>query len=163
MDQKSVASISKHSNRSLYFIAALALVLGGAIYIFLRTSDFVFFRWIEFIGFGNWLETAREHALTDDSRFPVWIIYSLPSGLWAFAYAVIITTIWSRNRSWIRFVWMASIPILVFGFEILQYAGILPGTFCIQDLVLGMIGIILGILLGKNTHKLLYHEKTSAQ
>ena len=160
MDQKTLAPISKRSNRSLLLIAVLALILGGAIYIFLRSSEFVFFRWIESVGLGSWLEIARENALSDNSHLPVWIVFSLPSGLWAFAYTVIITTIWSKSRSRIRYVWMASIPILVFGFEILQYAGILPGTFCIQDLVMGMIVIILGIILGKNTQKLLYHEKT---
>jgi len=155
MDQKTLAHISKLTNRSFLFLAVIALVLGGSIYIFLRTSDFVFFRWIESIGFGPWLETARKHAFSDNSRLPVWIIYSLPSGLWAFAYAVIITSIWSRSRSWIRYVWMASIPILVLGFEILQYAGILPGTFCMQDLALGIIGLILGILIGNKTYKII--------
>jgi hypothetical protein len=161
MDQKTSAPISRHSNRTYILLAAVALILGGSIYVFTRSSEFVFFRWIESIGLGNWLNLAREHAFSDNSILPVWIVYSLPSGLWAFAYAVIITGIWSKSRSRIRYVWLATIPLLVFGFEILQYAGILSGTFSIQDLVLGMIGIILGVLLGNYTHKRLYHEKTT--
>jgi ABC-type lipoprotein release transport system permease subunit len=55
---------------------------------------------------------------------------------------------------------MASIPILVLGFEIMQIPGIIPGTFCIQDIALGLLGLLLGIYIGtmktKNNN---YHEK----
>ena len=56
---------------------------------------------------------------------------------------------------------MASIPVLVLGFEVLQFAEIIPGTFCIQDLSLGIAGLILGIIVGNETIKLNNHEKVS--
>jgi hypothetical protein len=157
----SLSSVPKQSRGFPLFLASLALVLGGTIYIFLRTSEFVFFKWIKSIGFGNWLERARTHDLSGSSHLPAWIIFSLPSGLWAFAYTVIIIAIWSNNKSKIRYVWMTTIPILVFGFEVLQYLGILPGTFSPQDLLLGMIGIILGIFFVNNTFKQPTHEKAT--
>jgi len=56
---------------------------------------------------------------------------------------------------------MASIPVLVLGYEILQYAEIIPGTFSIQDIALGMIGLITGIKIGITIIKSDNYEKTS--
>jgi hypothetical protein len=80
------------------------------------------------------------------------------NGLWAFAYALLITGIWSGSESWLKYFWMASIPVLVFGYEILQYFGTIPGTFCIQDLALGFGGLILGIIAGIKIPKSNNHE-----
>lgn len=154
MDQKNLASIPVRSRGSNLIMAALALVAGGAIYLFLRTSDFVFFRWIETTGLPvNWIAWARDHLFYGRSPLPAWIIYSLPGGLWAFAYTVLILTIWKNNRSRVKYFWMATIPALVFGFESLQLTGIVPGTFCLQDMMLGMAGIGLGFLLVTDTRK----------
>ena len=75
-------------------------------------------------------------------------------------YALLITRIWSGSNSWLKYFWMASIPLVVLGFEILQYAGLIPGTFCIQDIAFGVLGLVLGIFIGtiktKNNN---YHEK----
>ena len=54
---------------------------------------------------------------------------------------------------------MGSIPVLVIGFEIFQYAGIIRGTFSIQDIVLGFAGITIGIIVGIKVIKPYYHEK----
>jgi hypothetical protein len=79
---------------------------------------------------------------------PKWIVYSLPNGLWAFAYALLITGIWSDSKSCVKYFWMGSIPVLVLGFEILQYPGIIRGTFSMQDIALGIAGITVGIIVG---------------
>jgi hypothetical protein len=92
---------------------------------------------------------------------PNWFVYSLPDGLWAFAYALFITNIWSGSRSRLKIFWMSTIPVLVLGFEFLQYAGIVRGTFCLQDLALGIMGIIAGVFFGLNNLKLNHHENPS--
>jgi hypothetical protein len=61
----------------------------------------------------------------------------------------------------LRYFWFASIPLLVLGYEFLQYAGVIPGTFCIQDIALGIAGIIIGIIVGIKIIKPNYHENTS--
>jgi len=45
-----------------------------------------------------------------------------------------------------KYFWYLSIPVLVFGFELLQLSGDLPGTFCWSDLLWGALGITLGFL-----------------
>ncbi|MFY9154433.1 MAG: hypothetical protein WAO52_20610 [Prolixibacteraceae bacterium] len=140
-------------------ISALSLFLGGLIYLFLRPSEFLFFRWIDALGFENWLKISRQSTHFLIPFFPDWIIYSLPDGLWAFAYALLISVIWSESKSRIKYLWMVSIPVLVLGFEFLQIGGMISGTFCIQDIAFGLAGIISGILIGSNLTKLKNHEK----
>ena len=124
-----------------------------------RTSEPIFFNWISAAGLDSWFSVARQRSLSLNLHLPEWIVFSLPNGLWAFAYALLITGIWSDSKSWLRTFWMASIPLLVIGFEILQYLGIIPGTFCIHDIALGMAGLITGILVGIRTIKPNNHEK----
>jgi|WetSurMetagenome_2_1015567.scaffolds.fasta_scaffold00545_3 hypothetical protein len=148
-------------NRSYILICACALLLGGIIYILFRTSEPVFFNWINAVGLGKWFSISRNASLPLSPLIPEWIVFSLPSGLWAFAYALLITCIWAQSKSWLRYFWMASIPVLVLGYEILQYAEIIPGTFSIQDIALGMIGLITGIKIGITIIKSDNYEKTS--
>lgn len=140
-------------------LAAVALLLGGIIYIFFRPSEHVFFNWIRAVGLNHWFDLAREWSHTSDLLIAEWFIYSLPNGLWAFAYALLITIIWGESKSWLRYLWMASIPILVLGYEVLKYAIIIPGTFSKQDICFGMAGLIIGIIVGIKIIKLYYHEK----
>ena len=140
-------------------ISALALLAGGVVYILFRPSEIVFFNWIRAIGFDNWFNLVRNSSLHLSPGIPEWIVYSLPNGLWAFGYALLITIIWSGSQSWLKYLWLASIPLLVLGFEILQLTGIIPGTFCIQDITFGIVGLTLGICVGIKIIKSNYHEK----
>jgi hypothetical protein len=136
------------------------MAVGGLIYILLRPSEHGFFSWINALGLDRWFNHARSLSPSFSHLLPDWFVFSLPNGLWAFAYALLITGIWSGSKSWLRYFWLASIPVLVLGFEIMQYPGIIPGTFCIQDIALGLIGLAFGIFIGtiktKNNN---YHEK----
>ena len=138
------------------------MAVGGLIYILLRPSEHVFFSWINAVGFENWLNSAR--SLTHQLRqlIPDWFVFSLPNGLWAFAYALLISSIWSGSKSGLKYFWLASVPVLVLGFEVLQYPGIIPGTFSLPDVLLGAGGLALGISIGflktKNNN---YHEKAT--
>ncbi len=152
--------ISRHSSVALYLmLAAFALSLGGMIYILFRPSEHVFFIWIRAAGLNHWFGLAREWSLSTGLLPPEWFVYSLPNGLWAFGYALLISIIWGESKSWLRYLWMASIPVLVLGYEALQYAMIIPGTFSILDMVFGMAGLIIGIIVGSIIFKTTDHEK----
>jgi hypothetical protein len=152
---------AKYFKGFYFWLSAIALLTGGIIYILFRTSEPVFFNWIRASGLDNWLSFARNSSLSLTPDLPDWIVYSLPNGLWAFAYALLITVIWKGSNSWLKHFWMASIPILVLGFEILQLAGIIPGTFCIQDIAFGIVGLTVGIFVGIKIFKMNYYEKAS--
>jgi len=74
------------------------------------------------------------------------------------AYSLLITSIWSGSKSKIRYFWFVTIPVLVLGFEVLQLTEIIRGTFCIQDMVSGIVGIIIGIIVGNKISKIKNHE-----
>lgn len=130
-------------------ISMLALLAGGSFYLFLRNGDFVFHHWIEAI----WPEVPINQLILEipepGERYPLWVIYSLPNGLWALAYTLLITTIWWKQQTILKYFWMGSIPVLVVGFELLQYTGCMRGTFCTDDLALGIAGMVFGVLIYK--------------
>jgi hypothetical protein len=138
----------RHFKLYSYFTAFLAIVTGGAIYILFRPVEPLFFTWVDDVGAGNMLSNIRRFTLPLKGYIPEWALFSLPNGLWAFAYALIIAAIWSGSKSGLRYFWFATIPVLVLGYELLQLTGILPGTFCLLDLVFGLAGIIFGIQIG---------------
>jgi hypothetical protein len=161
MRARRLFSSGNTSNRFHIPLGFLALLLGALIYILFRSSEPVFFTWIPGIDLGNLFSTIRSATTTISPSLPEWVVYSLPGGLWAFGYAVLITGIWNGSRSWLRIFWMATIPVLVAGYEILQYAGIIPGVFSAQDIALGMAGLIIGIWIGKSTSNQHTYEKIS--
>ena len=140
------------------FLAGLALLTGGAIYIFLRSSDPLFFQWADSLGIGKILVLLRNTGWFSGAKLPSWVNNALPDGLWAFAYALLITSIWSGKRTRARTFWIASIPVLILGFELSQLSGVVPGTFCLADLAFCTTGLILGIPLGSQKPNKPRHE-----
>lgn len=131
------------------------MLLGGVIYVLLRPVKPAFFDLFNLIGLGNWADSIRQSTVPFSQIFPEWFVYTLPNGLWAFGYTLLILTIWKDSRSAMKYIWFATIPVLIFGFEMMQYTGNIRGTFGFEDILSGLAGIILGIL----TTKLYSHEK----
>lgn len=138
-------------------LSALTLLLGGLIYILGRSSNLVFFHWLKVAGFGHYFKSMSQNSLHPD--LPKWLVFSFPNGLWAFAYALLITGIWFYSRSRLRYFWMSSIPALIIGFEVLQYTGLIPGIFSFQDVIFGIAGLLIGITVGIKTIKPKENEK----
>ena len=143
-----MVNLARRSPRIFVFtISAAAIVLGGFIYILFRPEELLFLHWSRSVGLNALLSLIKpEQALTTGALSTI-IIYSLPSLLWAFAYTLIITRLWIDKPHWIKYIWLSSIPVLILGFEILQYPGLLPGTFCLNDLLASILGIAMGIFI----------------
>jgi hypothetical protein len=80
-------------------------------------------------------------------HLPNWVIYSLPQGLWAFGLSMFVGGIWydgpqSGGYFWLFVSWMAVVL-----WEIFQMLGYISGTFCWIDVVVGICGVGLGIIL----------------
>lgn len=147
------------SRRISVVISIVALLSGSILYFFLRPPNFEYFQWVSSIDLDPWFGLTKKDPSSLSLLFPQWIIYSLPNGLWAFSYALLMMGIWYGSNSWLKYFWLASIPLLVFGFEILQFTETIRGTFCIQDILFGMAGIIAGIILGRLGIKSKNHEE----
>ncbi len=137
----------RHFKLYVYLTALLAVLTGGVIYILFRPVEPLFFNWIHDMGAGNILSGIRKLSLPLQNHIPRWLIYSLPNGLWAFAYTLIIGTLWLGSQSQLRYFWFATIPVLVLGYELLQLINVLPGTFCLLDSSFGLTGIFAGTYL----------------
>ena len=149
------------TSRIPLLIAGLAIVTGGLIYILFRPSEFVFFQWIRTLGFGQTLTFLRAPFSAATSIMPNWFIYSVPDSLWAFAYTLIILTLWSGSKSVWRYLWYATIPILLLGSELLQLTGTIRGTFSFSDVGWITAGLFVGILTYAKTTNHLYYENTN--
>jgi hypothetical protein len=144
----------------LLFISGSALFLGGLVYVLFYASQPAIFSRIYTAGSHNWLSLARQSVLASNLKIPPWIVYSLPDGLWAFAYAVLIAGLWNGRNSGLKYFWMCTIPLLVIGLEMLQYTGMVKGTFSFMDIAFEISGILLGIYAGITITKSHHHEKS---
>lgn len=133
-----------------FLIAGVALLVGALIYLLFRPTHPLFLEWLEFLGADTWIAKIRATTGQIISPLPNSLVYSLPQGLWAFAYALIITALWGTSIPRLRrgFFWLGSIPLVASGFEFLQYCGAIIGTACPQDLIFSVVGALLGGIAG---------------
>ena len=136
------------SRKGLLFTltAVIAMVSGGCIYLFLRPGTFIYHHWLENLGLQ--ISPVEAGRLPQCIVLPKWFLYSLPDGLWAFAYALLIIGIWMRSGFRARWFWYASVPLLGLGFEMLQTSHLISGTFSMLDRAFCCTGIILGAIPG---------------
>ncbi len=149
---------NRSSNWILYTLPGAAIILGASVYLFLRPGELLYHQWARSTGLDAVVSLLRPENPNVLSSLPTWTLYSLPGALWAFAYALIITRLWMSKKHWIKYLWLSTIPLLVLGFEVLQYPGILPGTFSIPDLLTSLFGSAVGIFIGITSRKRFNHE-----
>ncbi len=161
-------SIRYSQKFSIIFIG-LVLMAGGFIYILFRPTEPLFFDWIKAAGLDNWLFAIRHDSLKWADYLPKWLLYSLPSALWAFSYSLLLTVIWWPSKSGFKYFWLLSIFLLVVGWEILQLIALIPGTCSFGDIVAGIAGAAVGMQIGiffikpihSETNKNFFHSKLS--
>jgi len=134
----------------VYFYGLSAVILGGLIYLLFYPADIYLYHWLEIINLDKIIHLVRNYTLQAYPYMPEWIVFSLPNGLWAFAYAIIITYLWWSKISPFKYFWLSSIFALGIGYELLQYLEVIPGVFCYYDLFLCLAGVSLGMIMGVN-------------
>ncbi|MDQ7831663.1 MAG: hypothetical protein RDU30_08020 [Desulfovibrionaceae bacterium] len=128
-------------------LAFLSLAMGGMWYMALRQSPPVFVDFLADIGFAGWLAAFRQTFASFRESIPDVLLYSMPNALWSFSYTLIMMDIWWRDTSRARFFWLATIPVVVFGWEGLQYSRLAPGTGCFEDLIFSLLGLAAGFFM----------------
>lgn len=141
----------------ILLLAFLALWVGALVYIHLRFSNPLFVRWIE----AACLEKLFLFHRNIFVKLPPWLVFSLPSILWAFAYSIVITGIWWFSPSRVKNFWLASVFVLPVGWELLQLGRVVPGTFSAGDVFFGAMGAAAGMFFGTKIIKPKYYEKKS--
>ena len=126
----------------IYFLPVL---FGGLIYYMLRPEPIVFYSWLDYFNLKAPFFSIRLNLIPSLPSFPSWFKYSLPSGLWAFSYTAIILFLWGCRSEKIKYFWFFTIPVVCLSYELLQYAGLVKGTFCTTDLAFCFFGMLLGL------------------
>ena len=137
--------ISRFSRSVFLVTIALSLfIFGSYIYIVFRPMTLHMFSWFERISVLDTIEMIRLNPLLKtNSNF---VIYSLPNGLWAASYILIMDAIWAPSIK-TQIFFSSIIPIVGILSELLQSAGILKGTFDIKDLICYALPYIVYLLI----------------
>ena len=109
-----------------------SLLAGALIYLLFRGKNLLGFMLLRRIGLEPWADRMRSY--TADVRLPDVVVNSLPGGLWALGYILVIDSIFGNQSRSTRIVWASVIPLLGVCSEVLQGVGLLPGVFDLWDL-----------------------------
>lgn len=98
----------------------------------------------------EWLTTYRD--VFENTSVPQWFIYSLPDGLWSFAYMQIMVVVWNKSPNVkLKLLFIFIIPVLGIIVEFLQFSDVFYGTGDLSDIALYMISIIIFCMTSKKT------------
>tara|TARA_B100001109_G_scaffold226315_1_gene200336 strand:- start:503 stop:895 length:393 start_codon:yes stop_codon:yes gene_type:complete len=123
----------------------MPIFLGGVIYLGYRSLSLRMFDWFEFLGFSELIYDVR-YLFQEFLLLPNWFYYSLPDGLWTYAFTSSFIIIWGIKNPILKY-WLAIPLILSVVPEILQFYNLFPGTFDWVDLIFMSNGFILSILI----------------
>lgn len=121
-------------------LSLICLLIGGLIYLAYRPSNLLMFDWVDALGLNQQISVLRNYF--SSVVLPDGIIYNIPSMMWLFSYMLIIDTIWGNEKKLEYHLYLYSVPVLIIIAEILQFFGLVSGTFDILDII-GYCGAII--------------------
>ena len=113
------------------------LIMGCLIYVLFRTDSLIYNRLL-----GN-IFTPLTSPVTFLEKV---IVFSLPGGLWAMSYTLLIFHI-RRDKTFSTIIWSFIIPIVGIVSEISQFYQLVPGTFDLMDLIMYIVSPLMLIKL----------------
>lgn len=140
-----------HINRSNLVVVTeiifgtLFLVIGCAIYLLFRSKTLNIYRWCSLIGISDYVDSVRFQV--QNLNIPPFVKFSLPDGLYCAAYILIIDAIWHNENGIIKNIIISLVPIITISSELLQYFGLVKGTFDAYDLICYSIPIFIFVLI----------------
>jgi hypothetical protein len=128
-------------------VGGTALIIGGLIYIKYRSESLLMFDWFRGLGLTEYIEYFRNNDKTPNVYG--WVKYNMPAGLWLFAYMYLIDSIWGKDNNIIYQCFLYILPFIAIISELMQYVGIVPGTYDYMDLLSYVFSIVLFIIIKK--------------
>ena len=143
MNEREGHGLLLYANKAKVFLGVLFLLCGGAIYLLFRSKTLYIYVWCKALGMGTLVDSLRHFVLDwDVSDF---FKFSLPDGLYSAAYLLIIDAVWHGYYQWQKYLFIAVIPVVTIGSELLQYFSLVKGTFDVYDLICYLIPPIIYI------------------
>jgi hypothetical protein len=132
--------------RTLAIVEVLgALIVGSLLYMLTRPRGLIAFGWVRAVGLGGALTTARAAVLPFSTALPSFVRFSVPDGLWAFAFARAMVLVWSGKWSRASAPWLLLGPTVAIGSELGQAMHDVPGTFDVVDLFFVTLGSVFAL------------------
>lgn len=129
------------TTRLQILIGLVMLLLGGIIYLLFRPTTLLLFHSLDLVGLMPLVTDCRTLAATcQPSEF---VVYSLPGGLWATSYILLVVSLLEQAMRWQRMMVASIIPLAGICSELMQQAGLIPGVFDTADLVCYAVPLII--------------------
>ena len=131
-------------------LGVCCLVCGCAIYLLFRSKSLNIYQWCDAIGMTSFIDALRNCV----QRWYVadFVKFCLPDGLYSAAYILFMDAIWHNDSGILKYFVISFVPCVAIGSELLQYFGLVKGTFDIYDLVCYSVPLILYYIIN-NKHK----------
>lgn len=114
-------------------LGVVFLACGCAIYLLFRSKSLNIYQWCMVLGLAEMIDSLR-YAVQDWSMAE-WVRFSLPDGLYCAAYILITDAIWHNDNSPFKYIIISLVPLVTISSEVLQYLGLVKGTFDLYDLI----------------------------
>ena len=105
------------------------------------------FKWAENLGLKQILSSIRESTSVTNSNQMKYVIFSTPFGMWVISFCCFIGAIWHNDSSVAAIIWRLFVPAIAISSELLQFVGLLPGTYDTNDLLFLIISTIIGFTI----------------
>lgn len=126
----------------------ISLLLAVTIYVLFRTKVYMVIDHAHFHILHDAINGIQSYSKQLKAILPGWVIYSLPDGLWTYAFTSFFVLHFRFDPfSKLKVFALAFTPVLSVSFEVGQHFHIFPGTFDFVDLFFDFAGSILPFLL----------------
>ena len=131
-----------------YLLIIISLLSGLFLYLGFRSPGTPIYQWSLKLGFENELQVLRN--FTQDIYLPGWIIYSVPDGLWMFAFVLSVFSVWNFELNSTSGKWIYAAILMGLGFEFMQAFVNGIGVFDWNDLFIMLISTAIALLMFSN-------------
>ena len=132
--------------RRLKIIAGfIFLIFGSFLYLKFRSETLLMFKWAENLGLNYIISSIRESSSVLNSPQMKYVVFSAPFGMWVISFCCFIGAIWHKDSSVTAIIWRLFAPAIAISSELLQFVGVIPGTFDTNDLLVLIVSTIIGI------------------
>ena len=113
-------------------LGVLFLACGSAIYLLFRSKALNIYQWCSALGLSSMIDSLRNSV--QGWNISDFVKFSLPDGLYCAAYILIIDAIWHYDNGIVKNIVISLVPFVTISSEVLQYFGLVKGTFDVYDL-----------------------------
>ena len=126
-------------------LGVLMLVCGCYIYLLFRSKSLNLYQWCSVLGLSDMVDSMR--CAVHEWNPSDFVRYSLPDGLYCGSYLMMIDAVWYKENGFEKYFVLSIVPAMTIISEVLQYWGLVKGTFDVYDLLCYMIPSLIYLIV----------------